>query len=65
MKCIHFRADEQIIAELDRYRTRWRTRSQILEEAIALWIGQQKTKQVKVCGSGQKQEVRDWRDMFE
>ena len=61
MKHVHFRASPALISQLDEYRTRWRSRSQILEDAITLWIGQQKTKQVKVVGSGQKRKIVDWR----
>lgn len=62
MKHIHFRASSKLIDELDAYRTRWRSRSELLEEAISLFINENKKKQVKVVGSSKKQVVMDWRD---
>jgi hypothetical protein len=69
MKHVHFRAKQAIVDRLDRYTSRFLCRSEILEQAMLLWLDQRakqtvahRPKDTRAKGSGRKTKVVNWRD---
>ena len=65
MKHVHFRAKQEIVDRLDHYTSRFLCRSEILEQAMLLWLDQ-RTKQTvahRPKGTRAKASVaNNWRD---